>query len=198
MQDTPMVLNFSLDTLWQSVIAIVNYLGKTVFPFNQSVYPLSRPLFSKLGAAISLSLFFILKSKDIFLNRQIAIFGVLTYFLLLIIPVVFTSTQTNGVDYERRLYTSFIGLTLLLTQVKAAFSPSGKKLSFKFVLYLQLKLLCAQMCIQIKISFINAGLKERSDNCPFYVQKAELLYRSGKTTEALQFQNAKNDFNTAI
>lgn len=92
----------------------VQYIGKSVLPFNLSVFPMQADtslVYGILAIALLIALLYLNKTAD---KKYIA-FGI-TWFVLFLLPAFFVPAQINEQAFEHRLYLPIIGILLLLPQ----------------------------------------------------------------------------------
>jgi len=92
----------------------VQYLGKIIFPFNLSVFPMLREttyLFGILAIIALAVMIWFAKGR----NTKIILGGV-GFFLLLLFPLFVLPSALNDQDFEHRLYMPVIGMLILLSQ----------------------------------------------------------------------------------
>lgn len=101
------------DMLARMPIAI-QYIGKSILPFNLSVFPMMNQTtywFGALGLVlIGLALYF---AKNV--DKRIVIAGIV-WFVLLLLPVFLLPSSINDQDFEHRLYLPILGILLVLSQ----------------------------------------------------------------------------------
>jgi tetratricopeptide (TPR) repeat protein len=92
----------------------IQYLGKSLLPFNLSVFPMQADtslVYGILAFALLAILLFLNKSAD---KKQI-LYGI-SWFVLFLLPALFIPVQINEQAFEHRLYLPIIGILLLLPQ----------------------------------------------------------------------------------
>lgn len=165
--------------------AFLLYTGKALLPIRQSVFPTLENA-SFIPGALTVMFLVILCFKPGLKNKKVAAFGLLMYFVLLLIPVWFGAARRNGEHYEHRMYTSAVGMVLFLSQVK--FNTGSKifmfvimALLFAFVIKTSLRM----TVYENKTTFTNAGLKECPQNYLFQYKKAEMFFSEGNYAAAI-------------
>ncbi|MGN6647779.1 MAG: glycosyltransferase family 39 protein, partial [Cytophaga sp.] len=92
----------------------IHYIGKSLLPFNLSVFPMQADTSIVYGIAALLLL-----SVLLFMNKQsdkkMVLFG-FSWFALFLLPAFFVPAQVNEQAFEHRLYLPIIGILLLLQQ----------------------------------------------------------------------------------
>jgi protein O-mannosyl-transferase len=168
------------------------YIGKTLFPLQQSTLP-SVTNTSLVPGLITFFILTFLCFKPGLNNRKTAFFGLSIFFVLLAIPVWFGATKSGSEHYEQRIYGSMIGIVLFLSQVK--FKAESKLYAICIGVF------CLSYCIKTykrmeiyrnELSYIDAGIKERPEYYLFHLQKADILLKKGDPQASLSY------FNTAI
>jgi len=92
----------------------IQYIGKSLLPFNLSVFPMQNDtsiVYGIIAAILLAGLLYFNKSSD----KKKIIFG-LAWFILFLLPAFFVPTQINEQAFEHRLYLPIIGILLLLEQ----------------------------------------------------------------------------------
>ena len=107
---------FSLTAMGANLIertpVLVQYLGKAVLPFNQSVFPMMHDTGYLLGI-LALVIMAVLITFSDPPSRKIWIGG-LGWFVILMLPVVMLPGTLNEQDFEHRLYVPFMGILIAL------------------------------------------------------------------------------------
>ncbi len=101
----------------------IQYLGKSLLPFNLSVFPMQADtsmVYGILAFIVLAVLLFLNKSAD---KKQI-IYGT-AWFILFLLPALFIPAQINEQSFEHRLYLPIIGILLLLPQTIIFSDHSG-------------------------------------------------------------------------
>jgi tetratricopeptide (TPR) repeat protein len=92
--------------------AILQYLGKIIFPVNLSVFPMLKDVSITWGLiALILLITFIVVSRSYL--EPLTLFG-LFWFLIFIFPVLIIPTITNDNLFEHRLYIPILGIFMIL------------------------------------------------------------------------------------
>lgn len=93
---------------------LVQYLGKILFPFNLSVFPIQQDTSYWFGIAAVLALIIgIITAKEKSVRVMI---GGFLIFLVFLLPVLFVPNTINEQTFEHRLYLPIIGMLLVLSQ----------------------------------------------------------------------------------
>lgn len=115
-----------LHNFMERVPALIQYFGKTILPFNLSVFPMMRDT-SYMYGIIAIVLVAGLIWWGPVKNRKMIIAG-FGWFLIMLLPVVILPGALNEQDFEHRLYLPLFGILLVLsetplfTRAKPAFS----------------------------------------------------------------------------
>ncbi len=108
----------------------VHYIGKSILPFNLSVFPMQYDTSIVWGiVAIVLCIAIIVLNKQS--NKKRLLFG-FSWFVLFILPALFVPAQINEQAFEHRLYLPIIGILIMLSET-VVFSEarlSNQKLVF--------------------------------------------------------------------
>jgi hypothetical protein len=102
------------DNFLSRIPALIQYFGKTILPFNLSVFPILQDTSNIYGllAILLLGALIYYSGKS---NKRIIIAG-FGWFLLMLLPVILLPTSLNDQDFEHRLYVPFLGILLILSQ----------------------------------------------------------------------------------
>lgn len=176
----------SMTTISQNMLGgFLLFFGKVLLPFQQSVLPTLKNS-SLTPGILSLFLFGFLIYKPGLKNKKIAFFGIFMFFLLLLIPVWFGASKSNGEHYEQRIYGAMAGIFLFLGQLKLDFeSKTVKYLAAAVLILFTAKTFIRMNVYKNENTYVDAGIKESPGYYLFPMQKADLL-------------NAKRDFKNAI
>lgn len=170
-------------------LAFIQFIGKTILPFNQSILPKTNTLSVLIGFGSIAMLIFIV-AKFGFKAKKLALLGLFIYVVLLIIPVWFGAFKSSGEHYEHRAYTSLAGFMLFLSQLK--FDIGSRRFQFIFLcifLLFFIKSFKRTNIYKNPTTYIDTGLKERPDFYLFYQQKSQNLYKARKYIETLPLLN---------
>jgi protein O-mannosyl-transferase len=181
-----------VETLRNTIEAYLLYLGKTLFPFQQSVFPVLK-YSSVLPGIFTLILFILLwwrfKPKD----QKAAYLGGLMFFILLIIPIIFIAMKSDGEFYEHRLYAPMIGVVLFLSQLKFTLKPSFSSMIFICIAAVLMLVTYKRMDVyKSKISFLDAAIKSDPDYYFFHLRQGQLFDKQG------DYEKAIDAFNEAL
>ena len=103
---------------------LLQYFGKSLLPFNLSVFPMISDTGYILGLiAVLIMAVLLFLRKDRSFSR---IFGGFGWFFLLIFPVLLLPPSLNNQDFEHRLYLPMLGILLLLGE-SAVFTLINEK-----------------------------------------------------------------------
>ena len=187
------VISVPFNPLWSFTGVVHNvfnglllFVGKLIFPFQQSVMPTVKNA-SLISGFITSSIIFFLIFKPGLKNKSIAWLGLFIFFGLLILPVLFGALKSGNEHYEQRIYGPMIGVILFFSQLK--FNTNSKVFAFFagiFILFFLIKTSLRMNIYKDELSFMNAGINECPDNYLFYLQKADFL------------NNKKNDAKESI
>ena len=180
----PIETNF-LSGIKNFILSFILFIGKAVFPFNQSILPTLKNSTILIGI-ISICVLVFATYKLGVNNKKIALLGLLIFFSMLFISVWFGATKSSGEHYEQRLYTSMIGAFLFLSTLK--FNNNSKNFNYLIVIiicFFAIKTFVRMDVYKNKNTFAECGIQECPDYYLFYVTKGEDFYR-------------KKDYNNAI
>lgn len=107
---------FSLSAMGENIFGrspvLIQYLGKAILPFNQSVFPMMDDTTYVFGI-IALVLCAVLVWRTPAASRKFW-YGGFAWFFILLLPVVLLPGTLNEQDFEHRLYVPFIGILIAL------------------------------------------------------------------------------------
>lgn len=93
---------------------LLQYFGKTLLPFNLSVFPMIKEtsyVFGILGLLLFVVLLYYSKERN---NKMIA--GGLAWFVILLMPALLLPGAINEQEFEQRLYLPIVGILIALSQ----------------------------------------------------------------------------------
>jgi tetratricopeptide (TPR) repeat protein len=102
----------------------IQYIGKSLLPFNLSVFPMQADtsiIYGLIATVLLAVLLFLNKTSD----KKMILFG-LGWFILFLLPAFFVPAQINEQAFEHRLYLPIIGVLILLQQT-VLFSEAQKE-----------------------------------------------------------------------
>jgi len=177
--------NISAKGVKDFFLAFIQFIGKTMLPFNQSILPKTNTLSVFIGLG-SMAMLIFLAAKFGFKDKKLALLGLFIFVALLIIPVWFGAFKSSGEHYEHRAYTSLAGFMLFLSQLK--FDIESRRFQSIFLgifCVFFIKSFTRTNIYRNPSTYIDRGLKERPDFYLFYHQKSQNLYKAGKYIETL-------------
>ncbi len=171
----------SMAMIKNSVPAMLLYLGKAFYPLQLSVMPTLAQASLIPGILALATLLFLLFKRGV-ADKKMAGLGLLLFFTMLIIPVLFSATE----HYEHRIYTSMVGLLLFFTQLRFNYSSAY----FKYALGIIFCLLFFKAWWRLPVykgkeSFLTAGANECPSFYLFQFQKGELLFERASYDSAI-------------
>ena len=100
--------------LFNRAPVLLQYFGKTILPFNLSVFPMMKETSYVFGIVALLVIAVLLYySKE--RNNKVVIGG-FAWFVILLMPVLLLPGAINEQDFEQRLYLPMLGILLVLSQ----------------------------------------------------------------------------------
>lgn len=113
-----MTVSDMVKSVFNNLPALIQFIGKIIFPFNLSVLPLIQDTTFLWGlTALVLVILLLISTKD--RNYRIIIFGAL-WFLLFLLPSFIRPNPTVVADFiEHRIYLPIIGFFLILAETGA-------------------------------------------------------------------------------
>lgn len=178
-----------LTTLKSFSYAMLMFIGKSFIPINQSVSPIYDMISVVAGILVILVIVFALYKWGIG-NKKTAILGLGIYFALLAVAVWFGSTLPTGEHLEHRVYTSMIGVILLLSQFKINFNLKLTRQIFSLViLALAIKTFVRLNVYKDGISYLSEAVKDCPKNYFYHARLGNFLYDAGRVPESLESYN---------
>ncbi len=105
---------------------VIQYLGKILFPFNLSVFPILEDTVYYFGfAAIAVIGFLLALSKQV--NWKIVTLG-FGIFIALLIPALLLPVKLNQQTFEHRLYLPIVGILIVMSETMLFKGVEQKKL----------------------------------------------------------------------
>jgi Flp pilus assembly protein TadD len=174
------------------ISALLVYAGKIILPIEQSVMPVLKdtsliPFLIVIAVLIGIAIRFGVKDK------KIAWFGLIWFFIFILIPAWVGATNSNGEQYEHRIYTSLIGAFIFFSQLKIPIGEmNAKRIAIVLLLVFAAKTMYRSDVYTNELSFAEAGTIESPSVPLFYVMTGN-LYESSQ-----QFSKAITSFSKAI
>ncbi|MBL7933676.1 MAG: glycosyltransferase family 39 protein, partial [Bacteroidia bacterium] len=185
LQDISMESKDFFSTLLTFSLSLIAFTGKSLLPVSQSVTPVIGNSLIWLNAFIVV-VFAVLCFVFGIRNKKTALLGIITFYVVLFLPVWFGSQTTLGEQYEHRAYTALVGLIIFLSQVNFNYNSAFFKtlLATVFIFFI-FKTLYRQNTYKTEISYLDEGIEDCPRNYFFHSQKGILLYFQGNFAEAL-------------
>jgi tetratricopeptide (TPR) repeat protein len=181
-----------MTTAKNATAACFLYLGKTIFPFQQSVAPVLKHTSVVPGIFTLLALVFLwwrFKPED----KKAAFLGCFLFIALLIVPVIFIAMKENGEYYEHRLYAPMTGVFLFISRLKLNIkSPAVTVVFICITGFLMLLTHHRMNAYKDKLSFLNAAIRSYPEYYFFYLRQGQILDKQG------DYENAIQSFNQTI
>jgi tetratricopeptide (TPR) repeat protein len=176
-------------TLKNFIFGYLLFIGKSLIPIQQSVFPTLKNA-SLIPGLLSITILIVAYFKLGVKNNKLAILGILIFFGMLAIPVWYGATSSNGEHYEHRIYTSLIGLLLFISQLN--FNINSKLFNYTIALVIVLfsiKTITRMSAYKNEQTFIDCGIKETPEYYLFHFKKGDKLYEQRDFTSALTCYN---------
>ncbi|MBP8033286.1 MAG: tetratricopeptide repeat protein [Bacteroidia bacterium] len=156
-------------------MGILLYLGKSIIPVQQSVFPTLKNSSIIFGIVV-LAVMGLTVLKFGVKNKILAILGVVLFFSMISIPVWYGATGSSGEHYEQRVYLPLIGLLLFISQLNF----NKNSLVFFYCSVLVILIFSIKTFSRLNVykndnSFIEAGIKEAPEYYFFYAVKGDQL-----------------------
>lgn len=178
-----------ITTLKSFSYAMLMFIGKSFIPVHQSVSPIYDTLSVIAGAIAILVIGFVWYKWGV-ANKKIAWLGVGIYFALLAVAVWFGSTLPTGEHLEHRVYTSMVGVVILLSQFKFDFKSKTTRSVFTLViLVLGLKTFIRLNVYKDAVSYLSEAVQDCPKNYFYHARLGNFLYDAGKVPQALECYN---------
>jgi len=179
-------------TLKSFIYAMLMFIGKSFIPVHQSVSPI-QDIISVIAGSIAILLIVYIWYKWGVANKKIAMLGVGIYFALLAVAVWFGSTLPTGEHLEHRVYTSMIGVILLLSQFRIDLNSTLTRRIFTgIIVVLALKTFVRLNVYRDGISYLTEAVKDCPKNYFYHARLGNFLFDAGRVQEALA------SYNTAV
>lgn len=177
--------NDLLKSIKNFCLAIILYIGKSLFPVQQSVFPTLQNS-SIVYGIITLIIYGIVIWKVGFKNKLIAQFGLAFWAITISVPIWYGATSVLGEHYEHRMYLPLIGLLVFVSQLNFnQNSPVFIYSIYVISLLYGIKTFMRQDVYTTSDTFIENGVKEAPDYYFFYAAKADHLLKENKNAEAI-------------
>lgn len=123
-----------INSLFASFPVIIQYLGKIIFPFNLSVFPIIRDTSFIYGIlAVILIATAVLMTKNLRLNYFI--FGLGWFFFLITPTMMFAQSVAVPTFLEHRMYLPIIGILIIILETGLIKNLNEKKLWLGFLFF---------------------------------------------------------------
>lgn len=168
---------------------LLTYTGKSIFPFPQSVHPTYEFVSVIIGSAVFLLLGFLLFKPGV-LNLRTALSGLTLFFILILLPLVYSSGRSNPDFYEHRTYTSICGLMLFFSQVKFNFNSKLTTSVITIILFVFfIKSFMRMNFYKNEEAFLSQAIKEQPSYFLFQSQYAGIISNKGNYPLAIEYYN---------
>lgn len=179
-------------TLKSFTYAMLMFIGKSFIPVNQSVAPIYDTI-SVIAGIVVIILIFLVWYKWGVANKKIAMLGVGIYFALLAVAVWFGSTLPTGEHLEHRVYTSMIGVIILLSQFRIDLNSKTVRRVFSLVIIaLGLKTFVRLNVYSNEVSYLSEAVKDCPKNYFYHARLGNFL------SDRKEYRKALDCYNTAI
>jgi hypothetical protein len=177
------------DSLVNFFKAITIYTGRIILPVQQSVFPVLRDI-AVLPFLIATIVLVAITLKFGLRDKKIALLGIAWFFIFLLIPMWIGSTNTNGDQYEHRIYTSLTGAFLFFSQLDIAIKPAiARKFAVLLLIVFSVKTVVRSSVYKDQFSFALAGTAESPSVHIFHDMVGFLYAEQKEYTKALPYFN---------
>jgi tetratricopeptide (TPR) repeat protein len=177
-----------MNTASENALGLLSYIGKLVFPVNLSVMPMPQD-FPWFFGLVSLALFVALFALKGIRNKKVFFAG-LVWFAVFLVPTVFRITDFANM-LEHRLYVSFLGLLMMVSQAEAIYHFRKTFLAISAGLFILFSIFSVSHSRDFKdpLSFWQNAVKT-SPHCSLAHRSLGMMYLSQKDLggAAAQFQ----------
>lgn len=181
-----------LNSILNFLKAFTIYIGKVFVPIQQSVMPVLRDMSVLPFLIVSISVIAVILKFGL-RNKKTALFGLTWFVVFLIIPVWVGSTDTNGDQYEHRVYIPLIGALIFLSNLNISIRPIvARRLALLIILIFAAKTVVRSSVYKDKYSFAEAGTIE-SPSVHFFHDMLGFKYYEQK-----KYQSAIVSYSEAI
>ncbi len=168
---------------------LFTYTGKSIFPFPQSVHPTYELVSVIIGFAAFILLGFLFFKPGVS-NSKTALSGLTLFFILILLPLVYSSGRSNPDFYEHRTYTSICGLILFFSQVKINFNSRITTFILTTILCVFfIKSFMRMNFYKNEETFLSQAIKEQPGYFLFQSQYAGILSDKGNYSLAIEYYN---------
>ncbi|MCD6018884.1 MAG: hypothetical protein K0S53_2005 [Bacteroidetes bacterium] len=179
-----------LISLKNFIMGLLLYIGKSIMPIQQSVFPTLKNS-SILYGIIALAIISLAVFKIGLKNKALAVLGLAIFFSSILIPVWYGATGGSGEHYEQRIYLPLIGILLFISQLN--FNQNSPLFTYSaclIMLVFSLKTFFRMNVYKSEISFIDAGLKEAPDFYFFQAVKGDKLLEQQNYVASIPYYDA--------
>lgn len=186
-KDAPAILSM-VSTTPERIEAILQYLGKIIFPVNLSVFPMMKDVsitWGLIALAVLITLVWVSKSY----KEPLTLTG-LFWFLIFIFPVLIIPTITNDNLFEHRLYIPLPGILMILGKTFLLTGKTSNKV--KAIIFTPVILLFAVMSFlrlgyfQDPLSYWTRAAKDSPRSCiPVFRYLSLLNQKTGEDKEKI-------------
>jgi protein O-mannosyl-transferase len=180
LENAPIQANQVFTNLFNRAPVLLQYFGKTLLPFNLSVFPMMKETSYVFGIAALLLIAALLYYSKVRNNKLIV--GGIAWFVILLMPVLLLPGTINEQDFEQRLYLPIVGVLLALSQT---------------VLFKNMKpsqVFIAVGAVAIVLSIINVNQQQKfKDPVTFWTAAVETTPNSAYATMMLGARIIKTD-----
>lgn len=175
----------SLNGVKNFLFGYILFIGKTIIPVQQSVFPTLKN--SSLIPGLLVSFFLTIAYFKIDLvNKGNVHLGLIVFFITSFVPLLFASTSVYGEQYEHRIYPSLVGVLLFISQLNV----NTKSIKYNYVMCFILLVFSAKTFLRMNVykneeSFTNTGIVEAPNYYLFHLRKADALLKQKKYSDAL-------------
>jgi tetratricopeptide (TPR) repeat protein len=179
-----------LDSIKKFVMGVLLFLGKSLIPAQQSIFPTlknSSIVFGIIALVIIAFAFFKIGLK----NKALAILGLILFFSMIAIPVWYGATGSSGEHYEHRVYFPLVGILLFISQLN--FNQNSSIFIYGSMLIVSLFSMRTFTRLNIyknETTFTDEGIKEAPDYYFFYAIKGDKFLEQGNYRASIPYYNS--------
>ena len=179
-----------LESIKHFNMGLLLYIGKSLIPIHQSVFPTLKNS-TIITGIISLILLVIIFFKLGLKNKALGISGLILFFSMISIPVWYGATGSSGEHYEHRIYLPLVGLLIFISQINFNLKSALFIYTMYFIAFVfSIKTFLRMNIYKNESSFIEAGLKEAPEYYFFYAVKGDELLAQQNYIASIPYYNS--------
>ncbi|MBI3521378.1 MAG: glycosyltransferase family 39 protein [Bacteroidetes bacterium] len=170
-------------------MGLLLYIGKSIIPLHQSVFPTLKNSTIIFGLIASGILIFLLLKPGL-KNKTLAFSGLILFFSMIAVPVWYGATGSSGEHYEHRIYLPLIGLLIFISQIN--FNQTSPLFIYSTIIVIMVfsfKTFYRLNIYKTENSFVDSGIKEAPEYYYFYAIKGDKLLSQQNFAASIPYYN---------